>query len=300
MCSLTPDCVLPLARWLEDPEGGALSLQVLCLNGNKLSGPGLKRIARAITSKKCSGLIHLEAFANDDDIGAEWDSVVQELEEEEKLAEEEEKKGKQGGDEDAETSWRDKMEEAKSQNKRVFRETRLAALGMLAKTRVIFAGNPREPDFDASSIRKDVERLGLVGNTQTTNPIKPFPFLRLPIELQVHVLRCSLLLRPSSDAHTYPPLFNSTTATPITLTGPSTPIFSSPLTESQFLQVLEHGAHRLTLHTEARLANGARSAATTGSAPFVESTFGGRRGSADEEGWEQWMLAETGCDRFDR
>lgn len=283
VCGLTPDVAEPLAKWLEDPKGGGSRLQVLCLNGNKLGSVGLRRIARAVSSGKCTGLLHLEIFANEEEDEEEldphgWKEVEKALEEQE-------------GEEDVE-GWRERLEIAKGRNKTVFRETRLAALGLLARARVLFAGNPREADVNVEAIRRRVETLSNTDTSTSPPPPRPFPFLALPIEIQVHILRCSVLLSPSSTAPLYSP--------------PTLPnLSSSPLTEPQFLRVLSHAADRTTLAREASFVR-ARIAGTVPSIAPRRQTWEYKdernAGALDTEEavWEEWMLRSTGCDRFER
>lgn len=280
---MAPDVAEPLARWLEDPEGGGSRLQVLCLNGNKIGSAGLRRIARSV-GKACTGLLHLEMFANEDEDEEELDPLR--WREVEKALEEQE------SEEDVE-GWKERLEIAKGRNKTVFRETRLAALGLLARARVLFAGNPREADVDVEAIRRQVETLSNPDQSPSPPSLRPFPFLSLPIEIQVHVLRCSVLLSPSSTAHLYsPPTSNPPTS-------------SSPLTEPQFLRVLSHAADRTTLAREANLLRAQLAGTVPSIAPKLDTweyKDGRSLGVVDREEavWEEWMLKSTGCDRFER
>lgn len=278
LCDLTPDCAEPLARWLEDPLGGS-RLQVLGINGNSISDAGLRRIASSVISGKASSLIHLECHASDE-AGEEWKEVVAGL--------------SVGGQESE--NWEEQLEVVKERNKTVLKETRLAALGLLAKGRVLFGGNPHEPPIDAGAIRRGVEHLDprddLSSAPKRTNfGSSHFPFLHLPIELQVHILRCSLLLKPSSVAHLYPAL-DSRSAPSSTLT------LSSPLTEHQFLNVLAHCASSVTLGTEMRISEaGGRVASLKHGWGQQDSWTGAESGGT---GWEEWVLRKTECDRFVR
>ncbi|BGP47948.1 hypothetical protein JCM10450v2_003815 [Rhodotorula kratochvilovae] len=259
---LTPDCAEPLAQWLEDPAGGA-RLLVLTLNACSLGAAGVRRIARSVVSGQASSLLHLEALANgggdEDDRWAEVNAAL--------VAQEE--------DED----WTDEkgpLQEALKRNQQVYRETRLAALRLAGPARILFGGNAQERDGPAEGA-------------------EPFPFLRLPIELQVHVLRCLVLLSPSSTAHHYPPPGHSR---PVASSSP----LSSPLTEPQFLRLLSHCASRPTLLTERRIA----AAHAAGEAPSLTTSSGARAWAKPkdeqdvEDGWEEWFLRQTGCDRFER
>ncbi|GAA5843576.1 hypothetical protein JCM11251_007121 [Rhodosporidiobolus azoricus] len=265
--SLTPECAEPLARWLEDPDGGA-RCQALSLNACALGQAGVRRIAQAVISGKASSLLHLEVLANEDGDDEQWAEVNSTL-----IAQEQD-----GAGED----WKEQLEMAKKRNTRVFEETRSAALGLLAKTRVLLGGNAQEGESGSPHV---------------------FPFLRLPIELQVHILRCSLLLKPSRQAHLYPPLSSSSSTT---LLPSDDNALSSPLTEGQFLRLIAHCASRSTLETERRIA----SAHDAGQVPSLNQQIGGlpSRGDAEREkpsknagdGWEDWVLRTTGCDRFER
>lgn len=259
-------------------------MQVLGLNGNFISEPGLRRIARSVISGKASGLLHLESHANDVPPEDEWKEFIADLE----------AKEPDTGD------WKEKLEVAKERNKTVLKETRLAALGLLAKGRVLFGGNVREPAVDVGAIRKRVEDLDTRQASYSSDRPSPFeasrfPFLHLPIELQVHILRCSLLLRPSTVAHLYPSLDGKTPS-------PSTsPVLSSPLTEHQFLNLLAHCASSATLQTEIRISEAG------GRVPSLKHAHGWRQDSFAETGsaesgtaWEDWVLRKTECDRFAR
>ncbi|GAA6002545.1 hypothetical protein JCM10207_001173 [Rhodosporidiobolus poonsookiae] len=269
--SLTPACAEPLGRWLEDPEGGA-RLQILALNSTRLGPAGVRRIARAVISGKASSLLHLECLANDEEEGEEWAEVNAAL-----TAQEE---GEDWSD------WKGRFEVAKKRNQQVYKETRLAALGLLAKSRILLGGGAEMAD-------PDEEDPGA------------FPFLRLPVELQVHVLRCALLVEPSPVAHLYPPICSSPSLpTPLPASS-SASVFSSALTESQFLRVVAHAANRSTLETERRIA----AAHAAGGAPSLNTSSGQsggslsgaeRRAEREEGGWEEWYLRMTGCDRFER
>ncbi|GAA6027389.1 hypothetical protein JCM8097_007820 [Rhodosporidiobolus ruineniae] len=265
---LTPACADPLARWLEDPAGGS-RLQVLSINACGLGEAGVRRVARAVISGKASSLLHLECHANEEGEDVErWSEVNAAL-----VAQEE---GEDWID------WRERLEEAKKRNQQVYKETRRAALALVAKGRILLGGEPREGD---------------VADGDT------FPFLRLPIELQVHVLRCSLLLDPSSSAHLYPPVSSSPPSP--SSASPDHHILSSPLTESQFLRIISHCASSATLKIEERLA----AAHAAGVAPSLNSQGGTAAGAAagqqraerdPTQGWEEWFLRQTGCDRFER
>ncbi|ORY92765.1 hypothetical protein BCR35DRAFT_298285 [Leucosporidium creatinivorum] len=293
LCELTPNCAEPLARWLEDPDGGA-RLQVLCINGNSIGVAGLRRIARSVISGKASSLLHLESHANEPtEEQEEWKEVNEALEAEET---EEDREG-----------WKERLEVAKERNKVVLKETRLAALGLLAKGRVLFGGNPREPEVDAGAIRRGVEELDTRENPYAPKTLSSslsssaFPFLRLPIELQVHVLRCSLLLKPSQTAHLYQPI--SSTSSLLPPLSPST--LSSPLTEHQFLNLLAHCASSSTLGIEMRIAAaGGRVPSLKQSTGWRQDSWteagGGASGSASGSAWEDWVLRKTECDRFAR
>lgn len=260
---LSPEAAEPLARWLEDPDGGA-RLQILALNACGLGAAGVRRIARSVISGRACGLLHLECLANDEGDDERWQAVNEAL-----LAQEE---GQDWSD------WKDRLEEAKRRNQQAYRETRLAALRLVGPARILFSGNA-------------VEEEG--GNE------RGFPFLRLPIELQVHVLRCLMLLDPSSVAHLYP----STHATPpVHAASTGTRQLSSPLTEAQFLRLVAYAASRSTLTTERRIAL----AHAAGEAPSINGARGAsswRKQAGDRDagdGWEEFFLRQTGCDRFER
>ncbi|GAA5876619.1 hypothetical protein JCM8547_002423 [Rhodosporidiobolus lusitaniae] len=275
--NLTPECAEPIARWLEDPEGGA-RLQVLSVNACALGTAGVRRIARAVTSGKASSMLHLEHHANESGDDEQWSEVNAGLSAEE--------------EEDEAESWKEQLSVALKRNQEVLRDTRRAARRLAAPARVLFGGNAVEAEQNTSSL---------------DDP--PFPFLRLPIELQVHVLRCTLLLEPSSTAHLYPSISTSPSSASAALSSSSTPVFSSPLTETQFLRILSHSATRSTLETGRRIA----AAHAAGQAPSLNpekatanrrgNGAGGQRESSEQDAaqaWEDWFLRCTGCNRFER
>ncbi|GAA6010682.1 hypothetical protein JCM11491_002894 [Sporobolomyces phaffii] len=295
VCGLTPDAAEPLAQWLEDPLGGG-RLQVLAVNGCSIGAAGIRRIARAVISGKASSLIHLECLANDEGDPEQWRATNDALEAEES--------------EEDQAGWRERLEAAKERNKQVYRETRLAALSLVSTARVLFGGDAIEARVDVAEIVAGVDSSRPDSQQQHVSassfPARPFPFLRLPIELRVHVLRCLPLLHPSSIAHHYPSL-DSEARDPAPLSAAAaavTPTLSSPLTESQFLRVLAHCANRSTLATEARIVAAQRA----GRAPSLldpttrapTKPAWAEPGEGSGEGWEEWFLRATGCDRFER
>ncbi|BGO99485.1 hypothetical protein NBRC10513v2_003582 [Rhodotorula toruloides] len=260
---LSPEAAEPLTQWLEDPEGGA-RLQILALNACGLGEAGVRRIARSVISGKACNLLHLECLANEEGDDERWQSVNEEL-----LAQEE---GQDWSD------WKERLEEAKRRNQQAYRETRLAALRLVGPARILFGGNAVEDE----------------GGDE-----RSFPFLRLPIELQVHVLRCLMLLHPSSVAHLYPSTRSD--AAPSSSTKSDNRL-SAPLTESQFLRLIAYSASRPTLTTSRRIAL----AHSSGSAPSLNgpSGTGSWKKQAEDrdagDGWEEFFLRQTGCDRFER
>lgn len=323
ICGLRPDCAEPIAQWLETPECGA-RLQVLCINGNNVSPAGVRRIGRAVASGLASSLLHLECLANDAPEDGSYGVDIERLEEWE--------------EHDVDISnWRKQVDAAKDRNMTVLKETRLAALSLLSIGRILFAGSPREPEVNAGAIRRDVEQMQLGdGNVPSFESDRPFPFLRLPIELQVHVLRCVPSLKPSKYAHLYPPLPRPDSTSPTTATSSGSPstatpatatrkpypdgTLSSPLTETQFLSILAHCASSATLATEIRIASfGGRtptlnkptehdthtswfSDPVSSSSSWNESATAKQadRALKHAAGWEEWFLRVTGCDRFAR
>lgn len=262
MTGLSPEAAEPLARWLEDPDGGA-RLQILALNACGLGEVGVRRIARSVINGKACNLLHLECLANEEGDDERWQSVNEELLEQEE--------GQDWSD------WKERLEEAKRRNQQAYRETRLAALRLVGPARILFGGNAVEEE---------------------NGDERSFPFLRLPIELQVHVLRCLMLLHPSSVAHLYPSTRSDAAPPP----APKTRLLSAPLTESQFLRLIAYSASRPTLTTSRRIAL----AHLAGSAPSLNgpSGTGSWKKQAEDrdagDGWEEFFLRQTGCDRFER
>ncbi|SCZ99284.1 BZ3500_MvSof-1268-A1-R1_Chr3-1g05924 [Microbotryum saponariae] len=315
VCKLTPDCAQPLARWLESPIGGG-RLQALGLNGNGLSEAGVRRILRSVATGRAPSLVHVELFANELGEAKQtvWADVIAELEAEDEETDEER------------ASLKDRFERAKEMNKIVLKETRLAALGLLAKARVLFG----QQSHGISAISQATDRSP--SSTSSPNsrvefaPSRDyFAFQHLPIEIRIHILRCTLDARPSSTAHRY-------TRCPSEFLNPISPedgrpVLTSPLTEMQFLSILDYSASRQTLQTEIRLASaqipslaGHHKGKKFGSAGFSTDPSrghshrpangtgnGDRSGSATtgstedgEEVWAEWFLRATGCDRFQR
>lgn len=276
---LTPECAEPLARWLEDPEGGA-RLQVLGVNACALGQAGVRRIARAVISGRAASLVHIEYHANEEGDDERWEAVNAPL-----LAKEE---GEETGD------WKAQLEAALKRNQRVYQETKMAARRLAATARVVFGGNTVEAESTEEEERSDPT---------------VFPFLRLPIELQVHVLRCFLLLTPSTTAHLYPSTTSSSSCSSSAAISTSSvgTILSCPLTESQFLRIIAHCASRSTLETGRRIAAahaaGEAPSLNTGRTASSSSAAAGRAESKDQDAgvaWEDWFLRSTGCDRFER
>lgn len=281
LCGLTPDAAPLIARWLSDPAGGGSRLQAFCANGNFLSSAGLRAIARPVIDGRCSGLMLLELLANEDGDEDEWRDALKEM---------------QAGEvaEQVET-WRADLVKATERNKRVLQQTRAAALSLLAIARVLFAGNPHELDDDVDHLGEGVEALATISPGRPPPPPRDtFPFKRLPIEIQVHVLRA--LQPPSHDAAFYPPLSGAATHP----AGTSL----SPLTEQQFLRLLAYAADRHTLATEIQIVHAQGEVATlNGFQNGRREDWKGRERAGDVgqgKGWEEWVLGRVGCDRFQR
>ncbi|GAA5980616.1 hypothetical protein JCM11641_006700 [Rhodosporidiobolus odoratus] len=268
--ALTPESAEPLAKWLEDPQGGA-RLQVLAINACGIGTAGVRRIAAAVTGGKASSILHLECLANEDGDDERWAATNVQLAAQDIV--------------DPATDWKEQVEAAQRRNQQVFRETQHVALSLLAKARVLLL-NAREGN--------GTDDAG-------------FPFARLPIELRVHILRCCPFLTPSRSAHLYPPI----TASPCQANTPTPDAadatLSSILTEAQFLRIIAYAASTASLETEGRIAV----AHAAGEAPSL-SGKSSVRGEPDEEqrrreterdagnGWEEFFLRTTGCDRFER
>ncbi|KAK4703330.1 hypothetical protein P7C70_g2882, partial [Phenoliferia sp. Uapishka_3] len=301
LCGLTPKEAPVIAHWLKDPEGGGTRLQAFCANGNWLDERGLRLIAKSVVDGYCTGVILLEFLACEDppeDLEeGEFEEVFERIEKELE------------GDE--QEGWRERLKEALKRNEKVLRETREAALGLLSPARVLFGGNPREKEVDVGELRRVIEGMGNTDSSSfESTPLEPtFPFLRLPIELQIHVLRH--LLPSSLSASSYPPR-SSSSSTPFQ--PPQHPIPRSPLTESQFLSLLSHAASQQTLTTEVEIVRIGKmpmegsvlpsldGRKRTGVAEVVGGArMGGNVGGRMEVGkWEEWVLRSTGCDRFMR
>lgn len=306
LCQLTPDLVEPLTKWLEDPEGGGRRMQVLGMNGNHLSEVGVRRIRKTVIEGKCSGMLQIETLANSA-VASEFDPLLSTWKEQEE----------EGGPIDLNKE-KEVFEEAKRRNKVVLQDTRDAALSLLGPARILFCANPRTPKTDVELVRRTVENLKVGGLISPTTPPNPpsFPFLRLPVEIRVNILRCYLLLESSSLAHLYPTITSSSSpssspppsSASASASTPPPPVLSSPLTEAQFLSVLFYASDRTTFSTEIQLLDRA------GKFPSINQLSSGWQDAAsnamglgvdldtaEEEGiWEDWMLEKTGCDRFER
>ncbi|KAM0787745.1 hypothetical protein ACM66B_003802 [Microbotryomycetes sp. NB124-2] len=273
LCALGPSSARVVAQWLEDPEGGA-RLQVLGLNANHIGSNGVRRIAESVISGRASSLVHLECLANDATPPLRNGSTEHDEDDDDYFV-------------DSTTDWRSELDAAQRRNKIVLRETRTAALSALAAGRVLFGGNAREG--------------------QNTDE-RAFPFTRLPVELRVHVLRCLVLLRPSLYALTYPPLSSGRVLSSTTSASQGLQP-SSPLTERQFLLLLEHCASPSSLATEIRITN------LTGKVPSLKQTLHYGYSSStpisnyatDDEilrsksrpgEWDEWTSSEAG-DKLD-
>lgn len=257
---LSPSCVDPLLAWLASRSGGA-RLQILAMNSCGLGKGGVRKIQTVIVSGQVRNLLHLELLANELE-SDEADSTAPPSSS---------PRGSASRD-DAEDPqvFEGRVKEALQRNRTAWLETRKAALGIVAPARVLFGGDAR----DASA--PDAE-----------SPRGTFPFFRLPVEVQVHILRCLLLITPSSVAHTY--------SEPTELRPPRL----AALTEAQFLRVLAYSASSATLANEVRIGS------TRGTMPSLNSNEGTKSWKTDgtgedaDSGWEEYFLRATSCDRFD-
>jgi len=222
-------------------------------------------------------------LANDIGESEEWTEVIEALEADETPEDR--------------VGWKERLEAAKERNKQVYKETRLAALALVSTARILFGGNAQEAEVDVPEIVQGVETMRPSDDSALSQPFppKPFPFLRLPIELQVHVLRCLPLLKPSKTAHLYPSLNSSSAPSEF-----DPDALSSPLTESQFLRILSHCAARQTLTTERRIVTAQSVGQVPSLNPQRAKPTWADQGEAGGEGWEEWFLRSTGCDRFER
>ncbi|KAK4046982.1 hypothetical protein OIV83_005668 [Microbotryomycetes sp. JL201] len=240
LCNLGPSSSRALANWIEDPDGGG-RLQVLGLNANRIGDIGVRRIAEGVISGRASSLIHLECLANDavtapSGYGEDRDSPDIPSDEEEFIF--------------STHDWRAELAAAQERNKIVLRETRTAALAALAAGRILFGGNARQGQCAEESA---------------------FPFTELPVELRVHVLRCLVMLKPSVHASTYPSKSSTRSKPDLSSSQSLSPrqkaYLCCPLTERQFLLLLEHCASSSSLATEIRIVN------LTGKVPSLKQTL---------------------------
>lgn len=264
---LSPEVVEPLVNWLESPTGGS-RLQVLALNSCGLGRVGVQHIQHAVVSGRIGNLLHLELMANEEITDGEhtdtiWSHVVDPLR---SLA--------QASGEDFH-DWDARLKAALDRNRLAWLATRRAALALLGPARICFGGNAQE----AIAVE--------AGEATAWPAAAPFPFLRLPVEVQVHVLRCLLFLLSSL------PTIDAAASSPASHAG------DAALTESQFLRILGHSSSRRTLAIERQIV------LTQGLAPSLNGTsgVGTKQQTADEpdpaSGWEAWYLRATGCDRVE-
>lgn len=288
-CQLGPDCVLPLREWLTNYKGGA-RLSKLALNGNNLSTLGCKKIASVIISGQ-SNLIEFDYMSNVvgpiSSIRPEWREAMARMNSEKPAAAAE-----------VNDDWEEELASALSRNKKVGIETRRIACNLLPIARILFGGNVRERTSDvAGEIIDSVGQLHLGSTTgSSTTPIinppsqpssltppstiqTPFPFLRLPVELQINILRSIPLLTPSHYAHHYPP-YHSSTPPPTKILDDGT--LSSILTEQQFLAILAYATSAIKFEHEMSIA-----------------TVKTRQGKVLDS-WAHYFLKTTKCDRFMR
>ncbi|GAA5981629.1 hypothetical protein JCM10908_004545 [Rhodotorula pacifica] len=264
---LSPECADPLVKWLENPTGGA-RLQVLALNSCGLGLAGVRHIQRAVVSGRVRNLLHLELMANDQaDVDGDGSDTTR-SHVTESLQGEAEAAGENFHD------WDARLKAALMRNRAAWLATRRAALALLGPSRICFGGQPQTPDSD--------------GTVETTirQEADIFPFLHLPVEVQVHILRCLLFL--------VSPTTSSSNAAP----NSEQSVLSAALTEAQFLRVLAHASSRATLAIERRIATAGGAAPSLNGVSHAGSW---QRSAGDEDpasGWEEWFLLATGCDRF--
>lgn len=265
---LSPEVVDPLVKWLQSPTGGS-RLQVLALNSCRLGGVGVRHVQRAVVDGRIGNLLHLELMANEEAIDDDEHTDTVRPHATEALQTQAEESGEDFHD------WESRLKAALGRNRSAWLATRRAALGLLGPARICFGGNAQEAT--------PIEAGGAADGEETA----PFPFLQLPVEVQVHVLRSLLfLLSPP------PPRYDvaSTTEPPAT---------RAALTEAQFLRILGHSSSRRTLAIERQIA------LAQGSAPSLNGSSHAKAKPhlADESdpasGWEEWYLRVTGCDRFE-
>lgn len=264
---LSPEVVEPLVKWLESPTGGS-RLQVLALNSCGLGRVGVQHIQHAVVSGRVRNLLHLELMANEEITDGEhtdtiWSHVVDPLR---SLAE-------ASGEDFHE--WDARLKAALDRNRLAWLGTRRAALALLGPARICFGGNAQEAIANGTDEATDWPAAA------------SFPFLRLPVEVQVHVLRCLLFLLSSPSTN------------PVSSSSTPSRTADAALTEPQFLRVLGHSSSRRTLAVERQIA------LAQGLAPSLNGASGGgmKQQTADERdpasGWEAWYLRATGCDRFE-
>ncbi|GAA5861566.1 hypothetical protein JCM3774_002628 [Rhodotorula dairenensis] len=261
---LSPEVVHPLVKWLESPTGGS-RLQVLALNSCRLGRAGVQHIQRAVVDGRIRNLLHLELMANEETVDDE-DADTTRLEATESLRAQAEESGEDFHD------WDVRLKAALGRNRSAWLATRRAALGLLGPARICFGGNA----VDGSGRAADPQEPA------------PFPFLQLPVEVQVHVLRCLLFLLSPAPTRSDTPSASY-----------KSPTARAALTEAQFLRILGHSSSRRTLAIERQIA------LAHGSAPSLNAILHAksRQYLVDEpdpaSGWEEWYLRATGCDRYE-
>ena len=237
VCGLMPDSAQPLASWLANPDCGGTRLQGLSLNGNYLSAPGVALVTKSLDDGRCTGLIHAEMLANDE-VEAGDDGQTFDLARLEEAAAP-----------ITPATWREPLRDALDRNASLLRATRQEAASLLACARVVLMVAP-EVHPDAATIRQQVERFSL---SDTSPPADaPFPFLRLPVELQQHILRFVPLAKRDRAFQR-----GGVPASLLSTSDDDSQTFSA-LSERQFLRVLDYARSRQTLRREIVIHNNVR------------------------------------------
>lgn len=224
-CQLGTASAFALADWLEDHDRGGAALFALQLNGNRIAPSGVQKLSSTVISGRNTSLGNLELLANeksfDGDIEDEAASALR-LPDIQRLGLEES---------------RSQVSEALKRNILLGEATQRAALKLLKLARLLL--NAQSFQHTSEDVKQALE---LDQNSAVTLPLHAFvsynpalalpifPFTKLPIELQTHILRSYLCLKPIVDP------FSSAQS------------LVCPLSEAQFLHVLQYAADRRTLH----------------------------------------------------
>lgn len=220
----------PLASFVVDPARSE-RLHFLELNGNYLNDFDTKRLARIVIDGRNTSLQILELSANAGERPLNTAAYSESDEDE-------------GDSRPDRLSWSKALNEALQDNKQLQRAVQRTALQLLPIARILV--HAKEPVLSARVIRDQVEAISdssslaapvrCLSISQSPTPqITPFPFLRLPSELQTQIMRSLTRLMAISFRSRIPQSLSS---------SGRNHAFVYPLTETQFLNVIAYASRR--------------------------------------------------------